>query len=165
MYHIIGADGQPRGPIDSATLTRWITEGRANGQTKTCPDGGSEWKPLAYFPEFATALSQAPPAPPNISEHASAGDATGGLIPYKNVPGLVGYYMSCLGLLIMCIPILGFIYGVVVMVLGIMGLKKAKAHPEVKGKVHCWIAIIGGFIELVVGVITSVLFIISLLDR
>ena len=65
----------------------------------------------------------------------------------------------------MCIPILGFIYGVVVMVLGIMGLKKAKAHPEVKGKVHCWIAIIGGFIELVVGVITSVLFIISLLDR
>jgi hypothetical protein len=51
------------------------------------------------------------------------------------------------------------------MVLGIMGLKKAKAHPEVKGKVHCWIAIIGGFVELVVGVITSVLFIIWLLDR
>ena len=70
MYHIIGVDGQSRGPIDSATLTQWIAEGRANGQTKTCPEGESEWKPLAYYPEFATALSQASAAPPNISAHA-----------------------------------------------------------------------------------------------
>ncbi len=129
MYHIIGADGQPRGPIDAATLTRWITEGRANGQTKTCPDGGSEWKPLAYFPEFATALSQAPPAPPNISEHASAGDATGGLIPYKNVPALVGYYMSVFGLLVMFVPVLGIIYSLVVVALGVFGLVAVKKNP------------------------------------
>ena len=164
MYHIIGVDGQSRGPIDATTLTQWIAEGRANGQTKTCPEGGSEWKPLAYYPEFATALSQAPAAPPNISAHASQSDATGGVIPYKNVPGLVGYYMSCIGLLIMCIPIVGFIYGIVVMVLGIKGLNKAKANPEIKGKVHCWIAIIGGFVELVVGAISSVLLIIGLLE-
>ena len=155
MYHIIGVDGQSRGPIDAATLTQWITEGRANGQTQTCPEGGSEWKPLSYYPEFATALSQAPPAPPTISSHTSESDATGGIIPYKNKQALIGYYMSCVGLLIMCIPILGFIYGAVVMALGIKGLKNAKENPVVKGKVHCWIAIIGGFLELVVGIIIS----------
>ena len=164
MYHIIGVDGQSRGPIDAATLTQWIAEGRANGQTKTCPEGGSEWKPLAYYPEFATALSQAPTAPPNISAHASQSDATGGVIPYKNKQALIGYYMSCAGLLIMCIPIVGFIYGAVVMALGIKGLKNAKENPAVKGKVHCWIAIIGGFLELAVGAFTSVLLIIEILN-
>jgi len=164
MYHIIGVDGQSRGPIDAATLTQWIAEGRANGQTKTCPEGGSEWKPLAYYPEFATALSQAPPAPPTISTHTSESDATGGIIPYKNKQALIGYYMSCVGLLIMCIPILGFIYGAVVMALGIKGLKNAKENPAVKGKVHCWIAIIGGFLELAVGAFTSVLLVIEILS-
>ena len=164
MYHIIGVDGQSRGPIDSATLTQWIAEGRANGQTKTCPEGESEWKPLAYYPEFATALSQAPAAPPNISAHASQSDATGGVIPYKNKQALIGYYMSCAGLLIMCIPIIGFIYGAIVMALGIKGLKNAKENPAVKGKVHCWIAIIGGFLELVVGIFTSAGLVIALLE-
>ena len=155
MYHIIGGDGQSRGPIDATTLNQWIAEGRANGQTQTCPEGESLWKPLTCYPEFAAALSQSSSLLPHAAGHAPQGNTTGGLIPYKNTPGLVGYYMSCLGLLIMCIPILGVIYSIIVMVLGIKGLNKAKAHPEVKGKVHCWIAIVGGFLELVVGVFTT----------
>ena len=161
MNHIIGADGQPRGPIDAATLTRWITEGRANGQTQTCPDGGSEWKPLAYYPEFATALSQ---APSNVSAHTSEGDATGGLIPYKNKHALIGYYMAFGGLILMCVPVLGLFYSIGTLIIGIKGLKNAKENPAVKGKVHCWIAIIGGFLELVVGVFTSAMLVIALLE-
>ena len=164
MYHIVGADGQSHGPLDAATLTQWIAEGRANGQTQMCPEGGSEWKPLASYPEFASALSQAPQASPDVSAHTPEGDATGGVIPYKNKQALIGYYMSCAGLLIMCIPILGFIYGAVVMALGIKGLKNAKENPAVKGKVHCWIAIIGGFLELAVGAFTSVLLVIEILS-
>ena len=86
------------------------------------------------------------------------------MIPYKNKQALIGYYMSCAGLLIMCIPIVGFIYGAVVIALGIKGLKNAKENPAVKGKVHCWIAIIGGFLELAVGAFTSVLLIIEILN-
>ena len=162
MYHIIGVDGQSRGPIDAATLTQWIAEGRANGQTKTCPEGGSEWKPLAYYPEFATALSQAPPAPPNISAHASAGDATGGLIPYKNKQALIGYYMAFGGLLIMCIPLIGFLYSIGTIWLGFKGLKNVKENPAVKGTAHAWIAIIGGVGELIVGII-SIIWIIGMI--
>ena len=159
MYHIIGADGQPRGPIEAATLTRWITEGRANGQTQTCPDGGSEWKPLAYFPEFATALTQAPPAPPNISAHASQGDATGGLIPYKNVPALVGYYMSVFGLLVMFVPVLGIIYSLVVIALGVFGLVTVKKNPQKRGTAHCVVAVVLGLLAMAVcGFITFKVF-------
>ena len=131
MYHIQGADNQTRGPVDENTIRQWIAEGRANGMSMAIRQGDPEWQQLARFPEFATALSQAPPpAPP------AQGDATGGLIPYKNIPALVGYYMSILGLLLMCVPFLGVLYGIGVMVLGIFGIKKANAQPEVKGKIH-----------------------------
>lgn len=151
MYHIQGADNQTRGPVDENTIRQWIAEGRANGMSMAIRQGESEWQQLARFPEFATALSQAPPtAPP------AQGDATGGLIPYKNIPALVGYYMSILGLLLMCVPFLGVLYGIGVMVLGIFGIKKANAQPEVKGKIHAWIAIVGGLVELVVGVIVTI---------
>lgn len=151
MYHIQGADNQTRGPVDENTIRQWIAEGRANGMSMAIRQGDPEWQQLARFPEFATALSQAPPpAPP------AQGDATGGLIPYKNIPALVGYYMSILGLLLMCVPFLGVLYGIGVMVLGIFGIKKANAQPEVKGKIHAWIAIVGGLVELVVGVIVTI---------
>ena len=151
MYHIQGADNQTRGPVDENTIRHWIAEGRANGMSMAIRQGDPEWQQLARFPEFATALSQAPPpAPP------AQGDATGGLIPYKNIPALVGYYMSILGLLLMCVPFLGVLYGIGVMVLGIFGIKKANAQPEVKGKIHAWIAIVGGLVELVVGVIVTI---------
>jgi len=153
MYHIIGADGQPSGPVDAATLKQWIAEGRANGQTNMCPDGGSEWKPLAYFPEFATALSQ---ALSNVSAHTSEGDATGGLIPYKNKHALIGYYMAFGGLILMCVPVLGFFYSIGTLIMGIKGLKNAKENPAVKGKAHCWIAIIGGSFEIIGGIVSSI---------
>lgn len=81
------------------------------------------------------------------SDHG--GDATGGLIPYKNVPALVGYYVSILGML-PCFPL-----GIAAFVLGIMGLRKAKQNPEVRGQVHAWIAIVlGGLFGLLWTVVT-----------
>ena len=74
MYHIVGSDNQPHGPIDAATLNQWITEGRANGQTMTRLDGSQEWKPLATFSEFAPALVAAPPSP-------AGGGIVGGCFP------------------------------------------------------------------------------------
>ncbi len=76
-----------------------------------------------------------PPQPP---------DAVSTLIPYKNVPALIAYYCGVFSL----IPCL-FI-GWAGLVLGIIGLKRAKEHPEAKGRVHAWIGIIvGGLFALI----------------
>lgn len=84
-----------------------------------------------------------PSSPP-----ANTGDGTGGLIPYKNMPALVAYYLGVFSL----IPCLGFFLGVTAVVLGIIGLKKRAANPVIKGSAHAWIGIIvGGLFALVWG--------------
>ena len=165
MYYIVGSDNQSRGPIDAATLNQWIAEGRANGQTQARTETGQSWQPLAHFPEFAPALtgvaSPSPSdypgaAPPQIAPGETGGDATGGLIPYKNKQALIGYYMAFGGLLIMCIPLIGFLYSIGTIWLGVKGLKNVKANPVVKGTAHAWIAIIGGAVELIGGIISII---------
>lgn len=89
----------------------------------------------------------APPPPPPPGQ----GDATGGVIPYKNLPALIGYYLGILGLLC-CFA--GLPVGLVALILGIMGLRKRAQQPEVKGSVHAWIAIVCGTI----GFLGSILF-------
>jgi hypothetical protein len=73
------------------------------------------------------------------------GDATGGIIPYKNPPALVAYY---LGLFSPVIPLLGLLMGIAALILGIVGLRKRKANPMIKGSVHAWIGIVLGGIAI-----------------
>jgi hypothetical protein len=70
MYKIIGADQREYGPVPGEELRRWIAEGRANAQTKVQSAGGSDWKALSEFAEFADALAAkaaAATAPPKVS--------------------------------------------------------------------------------------------------
>ena len=70
------------------------------------------------------------------------GDATGGVIPYKNPCALIAYYV---GIVSMLLCFFGIPVGIVAVVLGIIGLKKRAANPVVKGSVHAWIGIeLGG---------------------
>ena len=73
-------------------------------------------------------------------------DATGGLIPYKNAKALASYYCGVFGL-ISCFLVLG-IFGIVPIVLGFMGLKYAKQHPEAKGQAHAITGIVLGILEV-----------------
>jgi hypothetical protein len=90
-----------------------------------------------------------------------AGDgALSSVIPYKNVPALIGYYCGVFAI-IPCAPI-----GLAGLILGIIGLKRAKEHPEAKGKVHAWIGIIaGGLFGLFYTAITLLTFIVPLLAK
>jgi hypothetical protein len=64
-YKIIGGDQQQYGPVSADELRQWIAEGRLSGQSFALAEGGTEWKPLVAFPEFAAALgSQAAARPP-----------------------------------------------------------------------------------------------------
>ena len=83
------------------------------------------------------------------SSRREEGDATGGIIPYKNMPALIAYYCGVFSI-IPCFPI-----GITAVILGIMGLRKASQEPQVKGQVHAWIGIIaGGLFGLLWTVIT-----------
>ena len=84
-----------------------------------------------------------PPLPPRqviITVTGPQGDATGGLIPYKNVPALVAYYLGVFSV----VPVIGSPLGLTAVVLGILGLRKAALQPEVKGKAHALVGIIVG---------------------
>ena len=79
--------------------------------------------------------SAAPPPPP---EHPPStppppipqtGDATGGLIPYKNPQALTAYYLGIFGLF----PAIGLLLAIPAVILGILGLK-AEFEPDHQGR-------------------------------
>jgi hypothetical protein len=84
-------------------------------------------------------------APPPVAGSTSTYNALGVLIPYKNSQALAAYYCGVFGL----IPCLGLPVAVAAVVLGILGLKFAKQHPETKGKAHAWAGIILGGLVLI----------------
>ena len=82
------------------------------------------------------------------SNPATQGDATGGLIPYKNPKALIAYYLGILSGL----PLIGFPLGIAAFILGIMGLRDRSRNPIIKGSVHAGIEIgCGGLFTLIWG--------------
>ena len=93
---------------------------------------------------------------------ASGGDATGGLIPYKNAPALTAYYLGLFSIL----PFLGIPMGIAAVVLGFMGLKKLKENPQIKGKAHAFVGIgCGGLAALVWTGLLLITFILPMLGN
>lgn len=85
------------------------------------------------------------------------GDATGGVIPYKNPKALIAYYLGILSGL----PVIGIPLGAAAFVLGIMGLRDRARNPVIKGSLHAAVGIgCGGFFFilwtfLIVGVVVT----------
>ena len=68
---------------------------------------------------------------------AEEGDATGGVIPYKNPKALLAYYLGIASGL----PLIGLPIGIAAFVLGLQGLKARRENPVIKGSVHAGIGI------------------------
>ena len=85
--------------------------------------------PLSPAPQIPTA------AGPNVVEF---------FIPYRNGPALVAYYLAVFSVL--C----GALLGIPAVILGIFGLKRARAHPEARGAVHAWVGILLGALTTIV---------------
>ena len=84
------------------------------------------------------------------------GDATGGVIPYMNGPALAAYYLGIFSM----IPCVGLLLAVPALILCVIGLKKRRDNPIVKGSVHAWIGIImGGIFTIIWGGLTMLLLI------
>lgn len=81
-----------------------------------------------------------------------------GIVPYRNPRALIAYYLGVFSI----IPGLG----IAAFVLGILGLKHAKANPEAKGVVHAWIGIIvGGLFGFGYLVLVVLAFVLPALER
>ncbi len=113
----------------------------ADSATRACRGCGAAY---AVSFRFCPACGQPAPDAPSLPEPdiyrppTGDGDATGGLIPYKNMPALFAYYCGVFSL----IPL--FPIGIVAVILGIIGLRAYKRQPAIRGRVHAWIGIILG---------------------
>jgi hypothetical protein len=111
-----------------------------------CPDVELAGAPLCGDEPIAPPVKAHPDVAPAKPITPTSG--IDGLIPYKNVHALVGYYLGIFSL----IPCLGLLPAIPAMILGIIGLKNAKQHPEVKGRGHAITAIVISAIVLTLGV-------------
>lgn len=136
-------DGQTFGPADEATLRAWAQEGRIPPIANIRAGDGTVCRAIDFEPirEVMGRVATAPPMGAGPLQQAPDG-ATSVIIPYKNVPALVGYYVSVASL----IPIAALLLGPAAVILGVIGLKKVKAEPRVHGTAHAWVAICLGSI-------------------
>ncbi len=123
-YTIIGGDQKQYGPITEAQLRQWITDGRADAQSKVQVEGATEWNVLSDLPEFRDALKSSPP-PTLPATPPTAPPKTSGLAITSLVLGILGL-LTC-GLT----ALFGLVFGIVALVkvknskgaMGDMGLR------------------------------------------
>jgi len=72
MFKIIGADQKEYGPVSTAQIRQWITDGRLNANTQAQRATGGDWQPLSAFEEFADIFNPAPTAAPGSEAAPSA---------------------------------------------------------------------------------------------
>jgi hypothetical protein len=142
-YTIMGGDGKEYGPVDAHQVKTWIREHRLEKKSPVIVDAAKDWAFLESLPEFASALkAQSEGASPPIIGKRGGLNA---IIPYKNPRALVAYYFGVFAVL----PLIGIVFGLVALALGISGLRFRRRMPEAGGAVHAWIGILaGGFFAL-----------------
>ena len=119
QYKIIGADGKEYGPVTATQLQQWVTEGRVNPQTRVQPDGSTDWKPLAEYPEFqpAPATTAPPPLPPVVASKT------------------VGLAITSLVLGILSITCFSILTGIPAIICGILALNRInKSGGRLRGQ-------------------------------
>lgn len=125
-YLIIGADQKQYGPVGTEEVHRWIAEGRANAQTSARPEGGTGWRPLSSFPEFAAALARVS-APAAFAVHPAGSGASS----QTNGLAIAGFVMGLASVILCCISPVFSILG---LIFSIIGLAQINRQPLQGGK-------------------------------
>ena len=66
-YKIKGGDGNEYGPVNANELREWVSQGRANGQTKVKVNAAGDWLSLSRVPEFNDLFGAVKPPPSSAS--------------------------------------------------------------------------------------------------
>jgi TM2 domain-containing membrane protein YozV len=93
-YWLSIGDGKSYGPYSLADLRRFQTEGRIGFNAQVCPEGGSEWAPVAKFLDFGAPPTSPPPPPPP----AMVGMHSDPRAKSKVAAGILGILLGCLGI-------------------------------------------------------------------
>ena len=121
MYRIIGADGREYGPVSVEQLREWISQGRANAETKALTEGAADWKPLATFPEFSLLFASQRPAAPVLF--------TGAPVRKTHPLATAGLIMGIMSVLMVCCCH-GFPFNVLGLVFSIISLVQIRKNPQ-----------------------------------
>jgi len=132
--YYLSRDGRQLGPFSEHELRGMLSNGLASSADLACVVGDTQWRPLGSMPGFA------------VVSGAGGETVVSGIIPYKNPPALIGYYLGVFSL----IPCVGLLLGLAAVILGIIGLKKSAAAPGSKGTAHAWTAIVLGSIGILI---------------
>jgi hypothetical protein len=148
-------DGREFGPAAMDVLVHWAREGRISTTAALIPVPDEVTAnlpnpiPVLSEPRLAAILN----APPTIGGALPAAlsqpgdEAVATVVPYRNKPALIGYYLAIFGCLFaILIPVLGFVMPIAAIILGTRGLKAVKADPKVHGTAHAVIALAGGIL-------------------
>ncbi len=137
MYKIIGADGREYGPVTVEQLRQWAVGGRINAQTLIQPEGNTEWKALANYPELLPAVPPpvaysveglAPPKPPGADKKIAAGLCgilLGSLGIHKFILGYTSEGVTMLLVTLLTCGIGGVVMHVIGIIEGILYLTKS----------------------------------------
>lgn len=144
---------EAQGPFALEQINERIRAGQLNPSTTTAwYEGAAGWGPLSQIPGVEArapdALPVGPPVlPSELYTPPSPVSMDGGfsLIPTKNGPALLGYYLGVFGLL----PFLGFFLAIPGLILGLKGRKGYLKNPSIRGNSHAWTAIILSSLSLI----------------
>ena len=183
MYKVIGGDNQEYGPVTSEELCQWIAEGRLSRQSLARAEGSTEWRTLAFFPEFEEALGaqpihgETPSAPPPFSQQRARSeplDYVGGVnvadclsrsgqLLGANLGLLIGATALTwlLGLLCQLVPLVGgmlymFLHGAFYGGLYLVFLKRIRGQPASVGDIFAVFSLSFGQLALT-GFLSSLL--------
>ena len=157
MYKIIGADGKEYGPISIEVLRQWIAEGRANGQTRVLPEGGTEWKTVAELPELAAPVQASVSVSPATAPAAISMAAP----PRNNSYAVAGLTLGILSLTVGLCCCYGFPFSIPGIICSTLALNQIKQDPiNQLGRGQAMAGLILSIISVVLGVIL-IIFVVS----
>jgi hypothetical protein len=153
----LSTGGHQTGPYSLSQVNAAIADGRIRpAEYMAWHHGCPGWIPLAQVVgvnsvgSLPSGMTAPPPAPVQ-------GDVTGGVIPYKNPQALLSYYFGIFGL----IPLLGIPFALAAIIWGILGLKRSRSTPAVRGQVHAWIGMVLGASSLLGHIVVIALLIVA----
>lgn len=154
MQVYTASQGRQQGPFTIEQINASLSAGQLTQHgTLAWYEGCPNWIPLSQVPGVIGNLNMGgetlpPPIPAQaypafpLYQQQQEGSS---IIPTKNPPALTSYYLGIFGL----IPFFGIFLAIPAVIFGIIGYKKYRKNPLIKGAAHAWIAIILGILSII----------------
>ena len=156
MYRIIGADGKEYGPITASQVLQWITEGRANAQTRAVLEGTTDWKPLTEFAEFSQAFVTTP-GPAAAPSPAAPTPIQVAPVRKANPLALTGMILGIISMPFTCCCY-GLPFNVVGLILSIIALTQIRQDPlNQEGKGMALAGLILSIVSIILAILVLIL--------